>query len=84
MHYKFGFNHQYSAYVLIDTCIASGVFYYPTFFEWGNNNLADVFVLELLGSCEMIPILILVCISTLLPKQYSKSGAHPQPAFGGL
>ena len=34
----------------------NGVFHYPAFFEGGNNDPANAFVLESMGSREMIPI----------------------------
>ena len=36
--------------------IVNGVFYYPAFFEGGNNDPANAFVLEVNGSREVIPI----------------------------
>ena len=35
----------------------NGVFHYPAFFEVGNNDPENAFVLKLMGSREMIPIL---------------------------
>ena len=36
--------------------IVKGVFRYPAFFQGGNNDPANAFVLKLMGSREMIPI----------------------------
>jgi len=41
---------------LVLKCIESGVFYSPTFFRGGNSDPASAFVLESMGTRELIPI----------------------------